>query len=145
LLDGAQRSSASAAADNELLFTRSEPNEIAKAVDLFRSQGRRSAAVCYDEAGAGIAELLLAEFARNDLPPPMITNSPDSAAVAQGRDGLFFAIEDAAKLSASLARLAEARDLFIWAVKTPHYFMSRPVFVQSVRIPGIVISGSRRW
>ena len=118
--------------ENQLLFTRLEPEAIGEIVDLFKSQGRRSAAICSDWVDTDIAGRLIAEFARHDLPPPAIMDCTDAAAAAQGRDGLFCAVSDAARLSRSLTRLGNLRGAFVWAPKTSHYFRSRPVFVQSI-------------
>ena len=61
--------------ENQLLFTRLETEAIGEIVDLFRSQGRRYAAICTDAAGTDFAELLIAEFARHDLPAPVMTDT----------------------------------------------------------------------
>ena len=118
--------------ENQLLFTKLETEAIGDVVDLFKSQGRRSAAICADGAGADFAEPLIAEFARHGLPVPAITDCSDVAEAARGRDGVFCAVGDAPKLSRTLTRLRSLCSAFVWAPKTSHYFKSRPVFVQSV-------------
>ena len=118
--------------ENQLLFTRLETEAIGEIVDLFRSQGRRHAAICADAAGTDFAELLITEFERHDLPAPMMTDTANIAAIAESRDGVFCAIDDAAKLSRTLTRLGNLPGAFVWAPRTSHYFRSRPVFVQSV-------------
>ena len=115
--------------DNQLVIT--APGELGEAIDLFKNHGRRSATIYYDGSGRAVAEVLIAEFARHGLPAPSLSNSAD-AANTTGLDGLFFATDDAPGLSSSLTRLGKARDLFVWAPKTRHYFKSRPAFVQSV-------------
>ena len=118
--------------ENQLLFTRLETEAIGEIVDLFRSQGRRHAAICADAAGTDFAELLIAEFERHDLPAPVVTDTANIAAIAESRDGVFCAIDEAAKLSRTLTRLGNVPGAFVWAPRTSHYFRSRPVFVQSV-------------
>ena len=118
--------------ENQLLFTRLETEAIGEIIDLFKSQGRRSAAICTDWADTDIAQMLIAEFARHNLPAPAISDCSEAAAAAQGRDGLFCAVSDPVKLSRSLTRLGNLRSGLVWAPKTSHYFKSRPVFVQSV-------------
>jgi len=126
--------------ENQLLFTRPETEAIGDIVDLFKSQGRRSAGICTDWADSHIAQLLIAEFARHNLPAPVITDCSEAAATAQGRDGLFCAVSDPVRLSRSLTRLGNLRSGFVWAPKTSHYFRSRPVFVQSVPKSGTHIA-----
>jgi len=132
LHESAHPSLAGDISENQLLFTRLETDAIGEIVDLFKSQGRRSAAICTDWAGTDTVQLLIAEFARHNLPAPAIADCSDAAAAAQGRDGLFCAISDPMRLSKSLTRLGHLRGGFVWAPKTSHYFRSRPVFVQSV-------------
>ncbi len=115
--------------DNQLVIT--APGELGEAIDLFKNQGRRSATIFCDGSGRAVPDVLMTEFARHGLPAPSLSYSVD-AANATGRDGLFFATEDVPRLSSSLTRLGNARDLFVWAPKTRHYFKSRPAFVQSV-------------
>lgn len=119
-------------ASNQLLFTQLEREQIGDIIDIFKSQGRRSAVICVDRSSTDAAALLTAEFARQGLPAPTTTDCSDVAAVAQSRDGVFFAIDDAARLSKSLTRLGALSSGFVCAPKTAHYFKSRPVFVQSV-------------
>ena len=98
--------------ENQLLFTKLETEAIGEVVDLFKSQGRRSAAICADGAGADFAEPLIAEFARHGLPVPAITDCSDVAEAARGRDGVFCAVGDAPKLSRTLTRLRSLRSAF---------------------------------
>ena len=132
LHDSAHPLEAGDISENQLLFTRLETEAIGEIIDLFKSQGRRSAAICTDWADTDIAQLLIAEFARHNLPAPAISDCSDAAAAAQGRDGLFCAVSDPVKLSRSLTHLGNLRSAFVWGPKTSHHFKSRPVFVQSV-------------
>ena len=117
--------------ENELVLTAPKLPEVSEAIELFKSQGRRQAAI-FSDGTTALAELLVAEFTRHHLPAPMITDSSDSATTAEARDGLFVAVSDSTKLSGLLTRLTRAAGMFVWAPKTTHYFKSRPVFVQSV-------------
>ena len=117
--------------ENELVLTAPKLPEVSEAIELFKSQGRRQAAI-FSDGTTALAELLVAEFTRHHLPAPMITDSLDSATTAEARDGLFVAVSDSTKLSGLLTRLTRAAGMFVWAPKTTHYFKSRPVFVQSV-------------
>ena len=117
--------------ENELVLTAPKLPEVSEAIELFKSQGRRQAAILSDGTTA-LAELLVAEFARHRLPAPIIADSLDSATTAEGLDGLFVAVSDSTKLSGLLTRLTRVAGMFVWAPKTRHYFKSRPVFVQSV-------------
>jgi len=117
--------------DNELVLTAPKLPEISEAIELFKSQGRRRAAV-FSEGATALADLLVAEFPRHDLPAAVITDSLDTVSTAGGQDGLFLAVSDLPKLSGLLTRLTRAAGTFVWAPKTGHYFKSRPVFVQSV-------------
>ncbi len=116
--------------DNELVLTAPKLEEISEAVELFNSQGRRSATILSDGATT-LAELLAAEFTRHHLPAPVIAGA-DAVSKTADRDGLFLAVNDPAKLSRLLTSLAKATGMFVWAPKTRHFFKSRPVFVQSV-------------
>ncbi len=117
--------------ENELVLTAPKLPEVSEAIELFKSQGRRQAAIISD-ATTALAELLVAEFARHRLPAPVIADSLDSATKAEGLDGLFVAVSDSTELSGLLTRLTRVAGVFVWAPKTAHYFKSRPVFVQSV-------------
>src|SRR6202790_3937374 len=116
---------------NELALTSSEPQEIADAICRFKERGRRSATICAQTDTATI-EILIGEFARHNLPIPRIAGPSDITGLVEHCDGIFFAVGDHVNLSSSLAHLADARNIFVWAPKTRHYFKSRPVFVQSI-------------
>ena len=118
--------------ENELVLTAPKLPDVSEAIELFKSQGRRQAAILSGSGTTALAELLVAEFTRHRLPVPIIANSLDSTTTAEGLDGLFVAVSDSTKLSGLLTRLTRAAGMFVWAPKTTHYFKSRPVFVQSV-------------
>ena len=117
--------------DNELVLTAPTLPEVSEAIELFKSQGRRHAVIVSDGTTA-LAELLVAEFKRHDLPAAVIRYLSDTAMTSEGRDGLFVAVNDPTKLSGLLTRLTRVAAMFVWAPKTRHYFKSRPAFVQSV-------------
>jgi hypothetical protein len=117
--------------DNELALTAPKLPEISETIELFKSQGRRSASI-FSDASTALADSLAAEFTRHDLPAPIITHSLDIESMTVGRDGLFLAVSDCTELSGLLTRLSRVAGVFVWAPKTRHYFKSRPVFVQSV-------------
>ena len=131
LFERTLRSPVSGICDNELVFTTLQSEDFGEAIELFKSQGRSSTVICAEPAAAKAVERLFAEFTRHDLPCPTIASPSHAAALAQERDGMFLAVDEAPKLSALLRGFAKARDTFIWAPKTRHHFRSRPVFVQS--------------
>ena len=118
--------------DNQLAITDLEPSEIAEVLQLFKSQGRRFAAIYGHVNDGGLIDALMSEFARHSLPPPLVAEPSDTISTAMRPDGTFLAIRDARVLSACLTQFVDKRDVFVWCPKTAHYFKTRPVFVQSI-------------
>jgi hypothetical protein len=104
--------------DNQLAITDLEPSEIAEVVELFKSQGRRSAAIHGHVNDGGLTDALVSEFARHGLPLPPVAERSDSISTAMRRDGVFLAIRDGLVLSACLTQFADESDVFVWRPKT---------------------------
>jgi hypothetical protein len=120
-------------AENQLRFSDASIDETMVALEIFTKQARRSLIVYQ---GSSPSDEMAAEFFQRvknrDITVELINSDSSLHDRASVADGVFLFVSNASELTKLLVKFASGENLFIWAPRTAHYYMSRPVLVQSV-------------
>lgn len=118
---------------NELMFSDLNLENATAALGIFTKQGRASLIVYQDASESDQLATKFLQYARNrNITAELIKSKSDLYHRANMTDGIFLFVTDATELTRLLITFTSSKKLFIWAPRTAHYCMSRPVLVQSV-------------